>query len=212
MRVSILTSGFPNGFTDDFIECVKQYYNNNGSFVFIASDFEGHSKTDIHKNGFLRMFKDKGIVFNEVYIIDNRIKREKAVQYIEKADLIWIGGGDTLKQIAYLKEYKLISALKSRQGFTIGMSAGSINMAKRVVLAKDISDNIAELTIYEGIGLVDINIEPHLDSASEEHMKDIYEAAQFTTIYGLYDNAFIKIVNDDVDIYGTYVKYEDSPE
>ena len=85
-------------------------------------------------------------------------------------------------------------------------------MVKRVVLAKDISDNIAELTIYEGIGLVDINIKPHLDSASEEQMKDIYEAAQFTTIYGLYDNAFIKILDNEMDIYGTYFKYEGSPE
>jgi peptidase E len=154
------------------------------------------------------MFRNNGIVFNEVRVIDDRITKEKAVQYVEKAGVIWIAGGNTLKQIAYLKEYNLISVLKNREGLTIGMSAGSINMARRVVLAKDINDNIPELAIYDGIGLVDINIEPHLDSASEEHMKDIYEASQFTTIYGLYDNSFIKIVDDNMNIYGTYFKYE----
>jgi len=107
-----------------------------------------------------------------------------------------------------LKEYNLIPVLKRRQGITIGMSAGSINMAKRVVLAKDIDDNIPELSIYDGIGLVDINIEPHLDSASEEHMKDVYEASRYTVIYGIYDNTFIKIVNDRMEIYGVYFKYE----
>lgn len=208
MRVSILTSGFPNGFTDDFIQCIKQFYNNNGSFVLIASDFTGYSKTDRHTDAFLNMFRNNGIVFNEVRVIDDRITKEKAVQYVEKAGVIWIAGGNTLKQIAYLKEYNLISVLKNREGLTIGMSAGSINMARRVVLAKDINDNIPELAIYDGIGLVDINIEPHLDSASEEHMKDIYEASQFTTIYGLYDNSFIKIVDDNMNIYGTYFKYE----
>lgn len=25
MKVSILTSGFPHGFTDDFIQCIKEY-------------------------------------------------------------------------------------------------------------------------------------------------------------------------------------------
>lgn len=208
MKVSLLTSGFPDGFTNDFIQCIKQYYCNNGSFVFIASDFEGYSKTDRYLDVFLSMFRNSGIVFNEVHIIDDRITKEKALQYIEKADIIWIAGGDTLKQIAYLKEYNLIPVLQSREGITIGMSAGSINMAKRVVLAKDIDDNIPELSIYDGIGLVDINIEPHLDSASEEHMKYVYEASQYTTIYGIYDNTFIKIINDTMDIYGEYFKYE----
>lgn len=208
MKVSLLTSGFPNGFTDDFIRCVKEYYNNNGSFVFIASDFAGHSKTDSYLNKFLSMFRNNGIVFNEVRVIDDRITKEKAVQYIEKADIIWIAGGDTLKQISYLKEYNLIPVLQSREGITIGMSAGAINMAKRVVLAKDIDDNIPELAIYDGIGVVDINIEPHLDPANEEHMKDVYEAAHYTTIYGIYDNTFIKIVNDSMEIHGAYFKYE----
>lgn len=208
MKILFLTSGFPDGFTDDFIQCIKEYYNKNGSFVFIASDFEKHSKTDKYVNVFLNMFGNSGIAFNEVHIIDDRTSKEKALHYIESAGIIWISGGDTLKQIAYLREYNLIPALQSRDGITIGMSAGSINMAKRVVLAKDVNDNIPELSIYDGIGLVDINIEPHLDSASEDHIRDIYEVSQHTAIYGIYDNTFIKIVNGTMDIYGTYFKYE----
>lgn len=207
MKVSLLTSGFPNGFTDAFIQCIKEYYHNNGSFAVIASDFTEHSKTDKYTDVFLNMFRDKGVVFNEVYIIDDRVTKEKALQYIDKADIIWLSGGDTLKQMAYLKEYDLIPALQCREGITIGMSAGSINMAKRVVLAKDIEDNVPELSIYDGIGLVDINIEPHLDSASEEHIKEVYEASHYTTIYGIYDNTFIKIVDDTMEIYGVYFKY-----
>jgi dipeptidase E len=208
MKVSILTSGFPNGFTEDFIKCVKEYYHNDGSFVFIASDFAGYSKTEKYMNVFMDMFKNKGIVFNEVHVVDDRISKEKAVEYIEKAAVIWISGGDTLKQIAYIKEFNLIPALQNRDGITIGMSAGSINMAKRVIIAKDIEDNVPELTIYDGIGLVDINVEPHIDSASEEHLKEVYEASKHADIYGIYDNTFIKIVNGTMNIYGVYLKYE----
>jgi len=210
VKVSILTSGFPNGFTNDFIQCIKEYYNYNGSFVFIASDFAGHSKTDRHLDTFLSMFSYNGILFNEVHVIDDRVTKEKAVAYIETADVVWIAGGDTLKQIAYLKRYNLIPVLQRKEGITIGMSAGSINMAKRVVLAKDIEDNIPELVIYDGVGLVDINVEPHLDCVSEEHMKDVYEASQYTTVYGIYDNTFIKIVNDTMEIYGEYFKYNNT--
>lgn len=211
MNISFLTSGFPNGFTDDFIRCIKDCYNNNGSFTFIASDFEQHSKTDKYMDIFLKMFERNGIVFNESYIIDNRTTSKDAIQYIDKSEIVWISGGDTLKQIRSIKENNLIQALQNRKGITIGMSAGSINMAKKVVLAKDVDDNIPELSIYSGIGLVDINVEPHLDSASEEHMNEIYEASQHTVVYGIYDNSFMKIANESIEIYGTYFKYENIP-
>lgn len=207
MNVSILTSGFPNGFTDEFIKCIKEYYGNNGSFVFIASDFEEHSKTDKYVGVFLNMFEDNGIIFEKVHVIDNRVTKEEAMKYIESAEIIWLSGGDPFKQISCLKDYSLIPVLQNRKGITIGMSAGSINMAKKVVLAKDENDNIPELSIYDGIGLVDINIEPHLDSASEEHIKEIYEASMYSTIYGIHDNTFIKVVNDSIEIYGEYMNY-----
>lgn len=204
MKVSFLTSGFPDGFTDDFIKCIKEYYVNDGSMVFVASDFTSHSRTDKHVKIFLDMFKNNNIIFNEFHVVDDRLSQKESFQYIEKADIIWLSGGDTLKQIKYLKDYNLISCLQNRDGITIGMSAGSINMSKRVVLAKDVEDNIPELSIYEGIGLVDINIEPHLDSSSENHLNEILEASQYSTIYGLNDNSFIKIVNNNIDIYGDY--------
>ncbi|MCA1057636.1 Type 1 glutamine amidotransferase-like domain-containing protein [Rossellomorea aquimaris] len=208
MKVSLLTSGFPNGFTDDFVTCIKEYYLKDGVIVFIASDFSRHSKTDRYTDVFLTMFRNKGIEFDEVFVIDDRIMKEKARQYIEKSDIVWLSGGDTLQQIAYLKEYDLIPSLQKREGMTIGMSAGSINMATRVVLAKDINDHIPELTIYDGIGLVEINIEPHLNAASEEHISDIHEASRFAAIYGLYDNSFIKVVDNKMEIFGDCFKYE----
>lgn len=204
MKVSFLTSGFPDGFTDEFIKCIKEYYVNAGCIVFVASDFTSHSTTDKHVKIFLDMFKNNNIIFNEFHVVDDRLTQKESLQYIEKADIIWLSGGDTLMQIKYLKNYNLISFLQNRDGITIGMSAGSINMAKRVVLAKDMEDNIPELSIYDGIGLVDINIEPHLDSSSENHLNEIWEASQFSTIYGLNDNSFIKIVNNNIDIYGDY--------
>lgn len=144
MKVSILTSGFPNEFTDNLVKCIKEYYKNNGLFAFVTSDFTEHTKNDRYREIFLDMFVNNGIVFNEAYTIDNRISEEKAIEFIDGADVVWISGGDTLKQIEYLREYNLMPALKRRDGITIGMSAGSINMANRVVIAKDLRENITE--------------------------------------------------------------------
>ena len=81
-------------------------------------------------------------------------------------------------------------------------------MAKRVVLAKDMSDDIPELSIYEGIGLTNINIEPHLGDASFEHMEEIRQAARYVPIYGLYDESFILEVNGDKRFFGPYQLFQ----
>jgi len=209
MTINFLTSGFPNGFTDVFINEVKKYLTNKSTFVFIASDFDyqAHDITEHYCKLFLDMFRSFDIEFEHVYIIDYRVSMERAAILTEIADFVWISGGDTLKQISYIKEYQLIDTLRNRNGITMGMSAGSINMAKRVVLARDVHDNVPELSIYEGIGLVDINIEPHIDLNRVEHIEDIKEAAKHNAIYGLYDESFITVVNDKVEIHGEYIVF-----
>jgi peptidase E len=152
----------------------------------------------------LEYFRDKDINFREVKVIDYEVTPVKALSLIEKADVVWLSGGPTLVQIRCIKEYGLISALQKRNGITIGMSAGSINMAKKVVLAKDLADNVPDLSVYDGIGLVNFNIEPHLNTASKEHLNDVEIAAKVSPIYGLYDNAFIEDIDGEFKVYGKF--------
>lgn len=104
---------------------------------------------------FLKLFGNKDIIFGYTAIVDRAQSPRDAISLIEKADVVWLSGGNTLLQIRDIKNYGLLDALRQRSGITIGMSAGAINMAKNVVLAKDVSDSIPELSLYEGIGLVD---------------------------------------------------------
>lgn len=121
--------------------------------------------------------------------------------------MIWLSGGPTLTQIRHIKEYRLIEPLRERDGVTIGMSAGSINMARQVVVAKDLDDGIARLSQYEGIGLVDFNIEPHFASVTEERMPDIWEAAKKAdAFYGLYDESFLVEKGGSIQFFGPYCR------
>ena len=43
---------------------------------------------------------------NLIHIVDNRIAKKKAIEYIEKADIVWISGGNMFKQIQYIMEVK----------------------------------------------------------------------------------------------------------
>ena len=54
MRAVFLTSGFPDGFTSEFIESIKDNYKELGRFVFITSSFEEHSKNEKYADVFIR--------------------------------------------------------------------------------------------------------------------------------------------------------------
>ena len=77
-------------------------------------------------------------------------------------------------------------------------------MAKRAILIKDIDDN-TKTEIYVGIGLVQVNIEPHLNYASIDHINNIKELSKSENIIGLYDNSFIVITDSTQEIFGKHI-------
>lgn len=197
-----LISGFPNGFTHSFKQRLSLEAIPN-RIVFIASDFHSE-QTQSYAEQILQNFHECDITFEYVYIIDHHMSVAAALQVLKMPSLVWVMGGNTLLQMSYLNEYKLAPALRQHQGMIIGMSAGAINMAQSVVLAKDEGDDIPELSIYDGLGLVDINIEPHLDNSNIKHKQEILEAAALSDIYGLYDESFILVKENTMEIIGPY--------
>ena len=209
MAVCFLTSAFNNGFTPAFEQALKKYLPqvDAGNLVFIASDFDDPHGNIGWAERIRSQFGEIGILFSELRIIDHTVSPLQAEGYIRDAQVIWLSGGDTLRQIVSFEEYHLREQLMGFDGIIIGMSAGSINMADRVVLARNIYDNAPEMAIYQGLGLVQINIEPHLDPLNAEHLDDILEASVHAPIYGLFDDSFILDDGQHTTIYGPYCLY-----
>lgn len=206
MRINYLLSGIDRklGFYKKTAEYLKKDIKDNSIITFISSTFYNIEKSNKHYNGMLNYFKNIEINFKETYLIDSEVSIEEAKNMIDKSDIVFIMGGDTLEQIKNIKEYDLIPNLINREGITIGISAGSINMADDVVLARDINDNIPDHSFYKGIGLVDINIEPHFDFNNLEHNQDIIEISKNNEIICLPDESFIRIENNKKEFVGDY--------
>ncbi len=188
LMVKILTSGFPNGFPNDFKRIIKTYIKSSMKFAFVASEFKNlYEKTDWYCNHFVKMFSDTGITFSNVDVIDGRMSSEIAIEKVKNADVIWLAGGDTPAQFAYLEAYGLIPCIREHKGVIIGMSAGSINMAKTAVCT--ITCEHKKQEIYESLGLVEFSVEPHLnkDNISEE----LLELSEKYPLYGICDNGII---------------------
>lgn len=194
MIVKILTSGFPNGFTDDFSNILKTYIKTGMNFVFVASEFENiHEKTDCYCNHFLKMFSDYGVIFDNISVIDSRITKEIAQDRVKNADVLWLAGGDTPTQFSYLESYDLIPFIRQHKGVIIGMSAGSINMAKTAVCT--ITCEHSKLEIYEALGLVEFSVEPHLDI--DNITEELLGLSEKYPLYGICDEGAIICTEDN---------------
>jgi len=199
MMVKILTSGFPNGFTDDFSSLLKIYIKTGMNFVLVASEFQNiYEKTDWYCNHFLKMFSDCGITFGSVDVIDSRMSRETAQDTVRNADVLWLAGGDTPTQFAYLESYGLIPYIREHKGVIIGMSAGSINMAKTAVCTLTCEHD--ELQIYEALGLVEFSVEPHLDK--DNITDELLVISEKYPLYGICDDGAIICTEDNTSYIG----------
>ena len=209
MKINYLLSGVDKelGFTIKQSEYLKQDIKDNSVITFIASDFSNVEKTNLYLNIITNWFKNIDIIFKKVYLINDLVTPLQAQEYIDKSDIVFIMSGDTLLQIKNINNYNIISNLKNRGGITIGLSAGSINMADNVTIARDLDDNIPEHSFYKGIGLVNVNIEPHFNLNNLKHNQDIIEISKDNKIICLPDESFIRIEND-IDIIGDYYIYD----
>lgn len=194
-----------------FITLVKKYLKNNSAILFIASTKDDFEKVDMYSDLLFESLKLSGIVFDEYNVLDNRTIN-KAQEYINKADFIFLSGGDTFLQSEFFKEFKLKELLKGFNGIIVGQSAGSINMAKNVFNSPEQGEN-SEPICFEGLGLTEINIEPHwktdtskFDEYEKYQREYILEESKKRDIYALCDGSYITIIDNEINMYGEIYK------
>ena len=199
MSTYILTSMFPDGFHAQAAEVFREKINKRNKFAFVASEFEMlHEKTDKYFHLFLDMFEGIGIHFEEAYVVDGRMSEEEAQRAVAEADVVWLSGGDTPTQFRYFQTYGLDKVLSAHDGVIIGMSAGSINMAKTAICT--LSCGHYKQEIYSGLDCVDISVEPHF--VRENVSEELIELSEDYTIYGLCDEGLIVCSGETVEFYG----------
>lgn len=204
MKIEYLLSGLDKnvGFTGEVVNLFQQDIKDNSTITFIASSFDNYEKTDKHYNNLIKFFKDININFKNVYLIDNRITKDVAQKYILESDVVFLMGGDPEKEMMSIKEYDLVDILRERNGLTIGVSAGSMNMASYVCYLDE--EKGIDILEYDGIGLTNLYIYPHLDLTNIDYIKEIFDVSKKKDLILLPDNSFIRIENGKEKFYGEH--------
>lgn len=204
MKINYLFSGIDKekGFYDVQSKYLKQDIKENQIITFIASTFDNHEQNIMYKNKTLEFFSKINITFKENYLIDNNVTKEEAKDFIKKANIIYLMGGDTYLQNNSLDEYELKPLIKEKS-FIIGVSAGSLNQTKRVIYQdyNDIKD-------YEGLGFTNISIYPHLDFLNIDYLKEIFKISKITKLVALPNSSFIRIEDNKEMFIGDYYEIE----
>lgn len=190
---------------------VANYFKNDmvlyKNIVFIPANFENMEKVNGYANIDVSWFKEIGINLN-VTVLNDTMTKEEMFRSIENADIIFLMGGDTLKQNDFLMKNDLKPIIKTFKKVVIGISAGAINLSNISLCSKDEEDGVEKTITYEGIGRINYTIEPHFDIDNKVLLQnELYPLSEKMTIYGLPNNTGVRIINKNFEIlYGDFYK------
>lgn len=155
--------GYETGEIDSEIVKLVKKDKKNFLFIGLANNFSD-SYYDAMKNIYKKLGCDCSYLKKKNILNNFEIAEKK----IRDADIIYIGGGDSIKLLNEVRQYgldKLLLNLKS-DVVVAGMSAGAIMLAN-----KGYSDSLIlrgedeSFSFVSGLGFVDVNICPHYNKS-----------------------------------------------
>ena len=163
------------------------------------------AKNDFYFQQTVETFKELSSI-REVFLLDARTGKEEAQAVLEKADVIWLTGGNPYTQLRYIRDNGLESVIMGFDGVVAGLSAGAINQGKVAYYRAD-EDDPSSTKIWDGLGLVNITVMPHYDVRDEEEKAEIKIISQETSLVALPDSSFIVVKDGEPTIYGESHKF-----
>lgn len=195
-KVTYVFSGFSveDHFGKEVSKIFKKDLKNCKNIIFIPGGMGKNSKTDKYVNTDVEWFKEIGINIENVDIFDIDTDIDTIEKKINNADIIFLMGGDTIRQFEFISELNILKKIKEFQGAVIGVSAGAINLGKTSICSKDIDDGVEYTKIYDGIGRIGYTFEPHFEINNEELLKnELFSASNKFKIYGITNETALKI-------------------
>ena len=197
-----------NGLVDQ----IKKELIKTDKMVFIVSSPTNYDLNDNYANQTFESFRKSGIVFENEVVIDDRF--EGNLEEIKDADLVFLAGGNTAKQMDYFKRIGLREILEDFKGVIIGQSAGALNLADEVLCSPEYKEEIGNTYKWNGLGLTQINIEPHfvLNVTADVDIKlrkELLKISCYKHLYAICDGTHILIDEKSATIYGEAYLVED---
>lgn len=149
-------------------------------------------------------FDQAGIMFDEYHLINYHVQKEDAQTLIQNASVIFLLGGDTLKQNGFLVEYELSDSIKKSRAVVMGASAGAINMTAKWLCSKNLGYKVEINSVYDGIGLDNFSVLSHFDLENNIALvqDELSPLSEEINIYASNKDCAIRVKGEKIDILG----------
>ena len=195
-------SGFPeHHFSKEITERLRAELTERKSLVFITACPLEYEQNDDDCDGMYEMFAEQGLPFEKHCVIDKRTAPETAKELVENADCIFLmGGGVCEEQLDLIREKGCYDALLDCHAAIFGVSAGSMNMARKTV------DFFESMEAFDGLGLTNITVSCHHDPEDTWRYEQTLRMSEDRTVYAMEDMSAFFIKGGRIDIVGTIYK------
>ena len=178
-----------------FIDNLKAALPPRPRALFVCADPDNHAETDAFARDIGKAIMEAGIDIRSSAVLDSRNDAE-AKLLIWQSDLIVLSGGHVPTQNLYFQKLQLSRLLKNFQGTVLGISAGSMNCARRAYAQPEAPGESSPdfRRWYPGLGLSEINILPHYQQV-KDYMLDGKRLFEDITYLDSVGHSFLSLVD-----------------
>lgn len=126
---------------------------------------------------------------------------EKIKSKFEKADFIYVGGGDTLYMLKRWKEFGLLDLVRDaydRGVIVCGLSAGAICWFEDIYTDSELAERDGAYSMQKGLGWLKGTISPHYNERVNDFDEVMLSLAAGSRAYGIENLAALEFVNGEL--------------
>lgn len=201
MKTRYYLGWFNNFFSENLGKVLQEDITERKSLAMISSNPSIYEENGATERSWL---DQAGIIFDEYHLINYRVQKEDAHTIIQDASVIFLLGGNTVKQNDFLMEYELSDSIKESRAVVMGASAGAINMSAKWLCSKNLGYKVDKSYVYNGIGLDDISILSHFDLENNMALVqgELSHLSEEINIYASNKDCAVRTKGDKIDILG----------
>ena len=170
-----------------FVDRIRGVLPPNPRALFICSNPEDHEGTCRFGADTVAAFALAGMAFSSYHVLDGE-NEEDAPYLVADSDLVILAGGHVPTQLKFFQKIRLKELLEEYGGTILGISAGSMNMAREVYIQPEEPGESAPdfQRFAPGLGLVNVAILPHYQKARHYMLdgKRLYEDITYADSMG----------------------------
>lgn len=147
------------------LSLMRQHLPRTDRLLVVANDPHDFALNDAVAAVLAQACQLTGLCFREVKVLDQRTAAQ-AASLVAAADLIFVCGGEVLRQLVFLQQIAFKRLIQDCAGVVLTVSAASMCLTRTICNFPERSQELGQPRLVAGLGLLDLRLIPHFDGES----------------------------------------------